>query len=302
MGVIKDFLLQNLVPHFYAKAAERKIKKQQDLFEKENINFLANEDCDILRQALLSHNLKERERKRAIDDKAKASLSIVTLAITIVIASLSLLQNQKSIFDINPAALVLLIFGVIYLLLSGITSMTALSIRKFYDVYIDEIVEKSGDSYNIKVQSDIEIINKLYKYVRSNQMITNITANYIYATFAGIRNGIILIGAFFIISVGSVGIERVGKARYIDKLLTLINELANAGLIKHGINGLGYVLISLGALGMILLIICCPISMKNRYIELLDKRRFKATFCRLWFISWSLIMIGSILEILSVWF
>ena len=186
-------------------------------------------------------------------------------------------------------------------MLSGITSIAALNIREFYDLYLNEIIDKSGDSYNAKAQDDVEIINKLYKYINLNQMITNISANYIYATFIGIRNGIMLIGAFFIIIVGKVGIDKFANVKYVKKILATITNLANAGLFEKLINSAGYLFILLGSIGMILFIIKFPVSTRIKDHELTPERLFSLNGYQLWRLSWLLIIFGTISHLSLIW-
>lgn len=60
------------------------------------------------------HHEKEFERKGVIEDKAKSSLFIVTLSITLILGSLSFVNSDKIMFP--KFLLIFLIMGVIYII------------------------------------------------------------------------------------------------------------------------------------------------------------------------------------------
>ena len=92
-----------------------------------------------------------------------------------------------------------MILGILYLLFSGYTSIKAINIREFYDETLDDIISENDGKLTIKNSSTNEKMLLYYKNIKLNQLINNIKSNYVYATFIGIRNGIILISIFFML-------------------------------------------------------------------------------------------------------
>ncbi len=303
MASIKYFILQHLFPHFYARVAENRLKRKNDSFLKKEVNIdLTNcQDTATLIKTLFEYNVKERDRKNTIDEKAKASLFIVTLAITIVLASLNFIKDKTSILDLGGIPLIMLIMGVVYLLLSGITSIAALNIREFYGVGLVEVIKENDGRYSFENTDEVKIINKLFKYINLNQMITNISANYIYATFIGIRNGIILIAAFFIAIVGKVGIDNLASIKYIQQFSATMSNLLGAGLLERTIDSSSYLLIVLGSIGMILFITKFPVSTRIKDLELTPTKIFSLNGYQVWKLSWLLIILGSLFQLLAIW-
>lgn len=198
---IQNFLEQNLIPNLYAFWAEKILRnKIKKLKEKEfNIKIGKNQDLDEFVKELTEHHHKEIERKKVIEDKAKASLFIIALSITLILGSLGFIKGRG--VTLEPYILLILTTGVIYLLLSGITSIRALNIREFYDIYLENRIEENRGNLNIMSLDNQDRIARFYKIINLNQLMTMIRSNYVYATFIGIRNGIILLSLFFILVV-----------------------------------------------------------------------------------------------------
>ncbi len=198
---MKNFLDQNLIPNLYAFWAEKILRnKIKKLKEKEfNIKIGKNQDLDEFVKELTEHHHKEIERKKVIEDKAKASLFIIALSITLILGSLGFIKGRG--VTLEPHILLILTTGVIYLLLSGITSIRALNIREFYDIYLENRIEENRGNLNIMSLDNQDRIARFYKIINLNQLMTMIRSNYVYATFIGIRNGIILLSLFFILVV-----------------------------------------------------------------------------------------------------
>ena len=228
-GKGKEFFLQGMVPNFYAFWAERKLTDTLNKLKERNFDIQLNggQDNKELIKDLNKFHLKEIERKGKIEDKAKASLFIIALSITLILGSLKFINDIGDRITSNFWALLILIAGVIYLLLSGITSIKAINIREFYDVYLNDTFEESNCELNIKKIDDKQKIELYYKNIKLNQLITNIRGNYVYATFVGIRNGITLISLFFIMMVGSM---------YLDNLVQYNEKIKNKALEKPVIN------------------------------------------------------------------
>jgi len=205
-GKIRQFFLQDIVPNFYAFQAEKILRaKIKEVLEKDlEIRKEGELDENALIDEIKIYHEDERNRKQIIDDKAKASLFIIALSITIILGSLSFIKDPGSRLITTLPVLLLLIIGILYLLLSGVTAIKAFNIREYYSIYLrDRIKEDNGQLAVAKIDND-DLICRHYKNIKLNELTNNIRNNYVYATFAGIRNGIILISIFFIVAVGSI--------------------------------------------------------------------------------------------------
>ena len=203
LGKIKNFILQSIVPNLYAFSAEKILQKKVQEVNEKNFHIEKNENLDAKKiiEELKEYHQKESKRKEIIEDKAKASLFIIALSVMLILGSLNFIENSDDSIILKFSELFILVLGIIYLLLSGITAIKAINIRKFYDVYLNDEIEESESRLKVIRLDEKDRIILLYRIIQLNQLITNIRSNYVYATFVGIRNGIILISLFFIIIV-----------------------------------------------------------------------------------------------------
>ncbi len=204
---IKDLLDQEIFPNVFL--TERILKESIEKIEKIEFNIelskykevyeLKKEEDELIKE-LKEYHQKEIDRKKVIEEKAKASLFVITLSITLLLGSLNLFNDGKNEVIVKfPILFILFILGLIYLIFSGFASVHALNIGKIYDISVDDRIKKIEGKHIIKNFNKRDWINQLYKNIVLNQKRTNIRSNYVYAAFIGIRNGIILISIFFII-------------------------------------------------------------------------------------------------------
>lgn len=203
---IKEFFLQEIVAHWHACRVERIITKNVKKLEKRKYSFpLDNEeDFNKLIEDIKECHKNERSRKEIIEDKAKASLFVISLSVTLLLGSLDFIKDPNSGIIFKIFMFLILVLGLSYFLLSGYSSIRAFNIRKFFDIDINELIKEKEGKLNIINLSDKDKISEMYKNIKINQLITNIRSNYVDATFIGIRNGIILISLFFIIVIVNI--------------------------------------------------------------------------------------------------
>lgn len=201
---ILAILQRHLLPHLDAYLAGRKLNSNLKKLEKKeaNIEFEEREKEEILK-IIKKYHVDEFKRKNVMEDKAKSSLFIIAISITFFLGSFNFINETGTLIslEIKIILALIMIFGVIYLLLSGITSIMALYNKGYYDIYLDK---KFIGNYEKIVPVDLsaeEQIKIFYESAKLNQILTNIKSNYVAATLIGIRNGIILITLFFISSV-----------------------------------------------------------------------------------------------------
>lgn len=200
-------LFQQVLPHFAARKAERKLQERLDrLREDESLDFpIDDEEQSVLSElAERLESLREAEvaRKHVIEDKAKATLFIVSLTISLLLGSLSFVSSNSSITP--TVGIVFLVAGIVYMVASGLTCVAALNTRGFYQEALSEIVREVDGELQAVLMDQRDRICLVYEQIKLNQIILTIKANYVYATFLGIRNGIILISVFSILMLGAL--------------------------------------------------------------------------------------------------
>ena len=126
----------------------------------------------------------EVERRKSIDDKAKANLVAITIGFAVVFASLNFVGTKKSdvvggLWEIS--AFVLLILGVCYLIYGGLKAIDALQISR---IYSPGPVDESG------VCDAVRKINLLW-CLKQNESTTRLRTNAISVSYRSIRNGVI---------------------------------------------------------------------------------------------------------------
>lgn len=219
-----EFILQQVAPHFYAFRAEKILTKKVRKLKETDYEIIQDnepEPDEILKEINEFHQ-KEKDRKGTVEDKVKACLFIIALTITLILGSLNFIKGVDPATPFYLSGIVTLILGVIFLFLSGITAIKAFNIGEYHDIQIYDRVREDGTKLNIINTSKEEKISLLYKIIKLNQLTTNIRSNYVYATFIGIRNGIILISIFFILAVTNLYIhdqspEKKAKDKTPDK-------------------------------------------------------------------------------------
>lgn len=196
-----NFLKQNMIPHINAFCTEDiLIKKEKDIFQNEYKINLDNKKDKIILDEIKDFYNKEIERKQRIESKAKAVLFIISLTISFALGSLNFLFDNK-LAD-NSWILLFLIIGIMYLILSAITCIKSLNIKGFYGWHLrDRFEETDSQIIEVNEYTNKDLILFYYKTIKANQFKLTMKTNYIYSTYIGLRNGIIMISLFFIITL-----------------------------------------------------------------------------------------------------
>lgn len=218
--ILKDrinyFLRENIFPHIYAFHAQGKLRKKLDQLKQAGVNLVIPDskvlDLEAFIAELKEYQDRENDRKKIIDDKAKSSLFVVTLSITVILAGLNFIKDGKVTF--GPPLLLLVILGIVYFVLSGITAVRALNVHEFYTLHPDDWIAQDEGKPTVQSLQKLDRIKLLYTAIKANELALNIRTNFVDATFIGIRNGIMLLSLAFIIAVGNIG----NQVRYTESL------------------------------------------------------------------------------------
>jgi hypothetical protein len=199
-------LKQQIFGNLYAFFKDHTVRKQIKALQTRELPFETESDADLAMTLteLEVYCESEDERRKAIDDKAKSSLTIITLSVTIILAGFGFMKDGASIagtWVITP-----LILSLIYFVLSAITSVVALTPTAFFVDSLDDRIKLDAGKYKIiKVEPDVRI-PAIYNRIRLNQLALMIRSNYVSATWTGIRNGIILLAAAYMMAALGGGV------------------------------------------------------------------------------------------------
>jgi len=194
--------LESYFPFPYAYIAENEMKKiYEDLNEKHAKIHVYGQNKKEFLKLIQSYLEKEYQRKDDVEDKAKSSVFIIALSLSFILSSLTFIYSKPIWIIPKLVILSILIVGVIFLVLSSITSIKALFLKGYNDLYLDGRLSGEYNDLEIIERSIDEEINILYECIKLNEILTNIKVNYVDVTFAGIRNGVTLIAVFFILTV-----------------------------------------------------------------------------------------------------
>jgi hypothetical protein len=153
---------------------------------------------------LLESDLEEQlNRKKIVEDKAKAILGTISITITAITFALI---NQKVFSD--PFSIIevgLLLISVISFIMAIIRSIQSMNIRNYY--LKQGIIDLVKDD-RIVVAIEVDLRKKFedllyYKMANNNTILQN--SNYAFAAFILVRNGLLSFTMFFIVSL-------IGKA------------------------------------------------------------------------------------------
>lgn len=141
------------------------------------------------------------ERKKTLEEKARALLLIITASITLTVTVLTYIYNLK---EIPYISLFILIGGYLFLIISIVDVIATLNTTEYYYITKEDYFKPKEGSANLvffDFEQGNEYIEILYRNLALNAKKNLVKQNRIYAAFENLRNGIILICIFFILSV-----------------------------------------------------------------------------------------------------
>jgi len=193
----------------YVWDCNRKIEEKEKFFKAiaENDENYLNEHKDEKEKFMVKTDLslsnieechkKEIERKKTLEDKAKSNLLAITISISLMLGILGLALKDKTVLVAGNSCflvkIIMIIFscGVLYFLYGGWAALRAIRTDKFGELYINDEVRIN--------KKEVKREDELIKCIELNTLVTRKRSNYIDSSYIGIRNGIICLGACFII-------------------------------------------------------------------------------------------------------
>ena len=187
----RNWLLSEVTPYLGAREAERIIRSQdhQDPTDGRAVTI----DLDRL-QALLA---SEFNRKRVVEDKARANVTAIGLAMTVFSLLTPLSGTVRFQFGSCWLAYVLSGLGVLtflWFLSGGLSALRALRVEALWDIYLEDEADLVDKPETTRKQ-------KLVECIENNQKITLIRSNYVDASYCAIRNAILCMAVTGIVTV-----------------------------------------------------------------------------------------------------
>lgn len=189
------FIEQQVFPHFLAFVLHLRLRSQAESIRQ--MPFFVDTPEEWITENQIEELRKdfdhEANRSYRIVEKGRAGLFMIGVTIALITALLGFSGTNKLEHD----ELIVLLIGVAYLVLSAICLTAAVNVRQRNGFFLDDLVEAKESRLRLVVFSRQQLIRDYFYYGKLNQKMTTIVANYVSASFDGMRNGIILIGVFF---------------------------------------------------------------------------------------------------------
>ena len=154
-------------------------RKPQPNYEEQEFPLL---DLD----ALLRHLHQEQARRQIIEDKAKTNILGITLAFTVILASVAFAPRIAGVAENNAtwmlwAFIGFQLLGIGFLIIGGWLALSTLRIAK---VYIWTLEDERSNTTDEAKNAEISW------YLQNNQLVSTLKANLLDASYSCIRNGV----------------------------------------------------------------------------------------------------------------
>jgi len=205
--LFEDYIWPNVCPIAVAFKLEKKIKdnmskKDEALRKIASVEIPNEQDMGQVIAGFEKSYEQEIERRAAFDDKAKASLFVITLSLSLILGSLNYIKALSGNLAFKTITLAFVVLAVLYLITAGITALKAINVIDINETHT-ATPTMTGDTLHASLLSAKDIIKEHHSNTALNREVNYIKSNHVYATFLAIRNGIILLTAFFIFAVGA---------------------------------------------------------------------------------------------------
>ena len=192
---VAGFLQNQLIPHVVVFYFNLKLRREIRSLEQQRFSLETPEEeiSDDLIVDFKTDYDKELDRRNRIVDRGRSGLFIIGVTIAVMMASLNFIRNES----LTLVECTLLALAIVSLVLSAIGVTAAVNVRKGYGLFLDDLIQANKGKIAIVKRSKRKSVEQLYHLGKLNQKATAIIANYVDASYVGIRNSIILIAAFF---------------------------------------------------------------------------------------------------------
>ena len=135
---------------------------------------------------LLRHLHEEQGRRQIIEDKAKTNILGITLAFTVILATVAFASRITDVGKDNPdwviwAFIALQLYGILFLIAGGWLALKTLRIARNYIWTLqDERDNATAEARNAEIAW----------YLQNNQQVSLLKSNFLDASYSCIRNGV----------------------------------------------------------------------------------------------------------------
>jgi hypothetical protein len=140
----------------------------------------------------------EAERRKSIDEKAKANLVAITIGFTVLLASLNFIGKNELKAPLGgwwaTLSFLLLISGVVYLIYGGLKALDALQIAQVYS-------PSGGDESG--VSEAVRKVNLLW-CLQQNEKTSLLRTNAVSVSYRSIRNGVFSLALLILVMAGRI--------------------------------------------------------------------------------------------------
>lgn len=186
-------MLDEILPYAGAWVAQRRLVEEiRPMIETGELPPDRERYVEIDLGTLERLHASEKDRKKGIEEKAKANLVAVTVSFALLSSVIGLLREGNSFIKHGALGITLTIFlavGLISLLLGGLAALRALRVDQMCDLYIQT-------EYRLLGAPETERKRELVLAISINERITNIRSNFVDASYTHIRNGILIMACF----------------------------------------------------------------------------------------------------------
>jgi micrococcal nuclease len=254
-----DNLAAFFVPVLGAISSNKAIAKKIKENDNERISKTYPDAHKLPARRLLEYLDKELDRKKAIEEKAKANVFAISLGFTISFGGLALVVAKRDIVFANgisgSLAVGLLGLGFLSLLLGGLAALHAFKIRKVYLLDLGTLSDLWNEEKEKDCASDVSAVRfrrvqyvglvpadaskeddgfeavvgrektrRLLAYaIDQNQHLNRMCTNHIDAAYSSIRNGLFLTVGFMVALASQTLLTRDRKEEWTGKVLSVIN-------------------------------------------------------------------------------
>lgn len=201
-------IIYKILPFIELYKKNEILNEKYELLKNKEYNLDLNKiDKKNYLNELENYEKSEYERQVIIESKAKSTLFIITVVLTLLLGSLNFIYQYNKQF--NNSLIIILIFGIIYFIFSAITVINILKPEEYNNLYFDNkysindelfylktLTKNEKISYKPSEISDEEKILILSKSIKLNEYTITKKANSLYCTFTLIERGIILVAIF----------------------------------------------------------------------------------------------------------
>lgn len=195
-----NFFSQHVFPGHYTAIVEKKIKSGYDEINSIESYQVPKGKKEEMIDQIIKNIEEQQDRKKGLEDKVKAILFSISIAITAITFSLS--YEQTTITTIpGIIALTILSLSIFYFVSSAIVAVKTLIPVGFSSIQADVSFNTDEKTIKLNIPKVEDRLHQLLKDKLLNDNVNLRISNATYASLKLLRNGIILFAVYFVIAI-----------------------------------------------------------------------------------------------------